>query len=288
MSLVDRAGAATPVMLAKRTRTGDRTRGELTLPEVPDGDYLLRVSYRTRLGPGEVEVPLPLYAPARIHVITDRPLYEPGNLVRFRAVVLRAHDLAPLDGRPGTWVVKDAHGEVLLEERAPAGPWGVVAGTFPLDRAAEQGDWKIAWRSGDASDEASFAVRKFTLPRFRIDAGAERPYYRRLEAPMIRGAVTYSSGAPVGAARLEIEWQVAGAWPPPTAWLSELLPKTALAGANGRFELKLPAVPADLDGQATLVARIAAIDPAGDRVESTTQVLLSADGNRGVGGVRVR
>src|SRR5215470_15062065 len=58
----------------------------------------------------------------RVHVLTDRPLYQPGQTARFRALVLRARDLAPLDGRPGRWTVKDPAGEVLLEEKAPAGP----------------------------------------------------------------------------------------------------------------------------------------------------------------------
>ncbi|HEX8113182.1 MAG TPA: MG2 domain-containing protein, partial [Kofleriaceae bacterium] len=111
-------------------------RAHIALPDVPDGDYQLHARYRTALGDGEVSVPLAVYAPARIHVITDRPLYQPGNTVRFRAVVLRARDLAPLDHRPGSWVVTDPGGEVLLEEAAPAGDWGVVAGSFPLDRAA--------------------------------------------------------------------------------------------------------------------------------------------------------
>jgi hypothetical protein len=277
LSLVDAAGKPTPVGFAKPKRRGAVTRGEVTLPDVPDGDYKLHVRYRTRLGPGEVDVPIALYAPARIHVITDRPLYEPGNVVRFRAVVLRAHDLAPLDGRPGTWVVTDPTGTTLLEERAAAGPWGVVAGSFPLDEGAEAGDWKIAWRSGDASDERAVAVRKFTLPRFRVEATAERPAYHRLQSPKVRGQVVYSSGAPVAGAELSIEWQAGGDWPPPTAWLDGGLPERATTGANGRFELALPEIPADLEGTATLTARISAVDTAGDRVEGRASVLLSSD-----------
>jgi hypothetical protein len=155
-------------------RVGQASVARLALPDLLDGDYQLHASYQTRLGKGEVSVPVALYAPARIHVITDRPLYEPGNTVRFRAVVLRARDLAPLDHRPGTWVVRDPENEVLLEEAAPAGDWGVVAGSFPLDTHARSGEWKIAWRSADAVDEVPFTVRPFTLPRFRIDAIAER------------------------------------------------------------------------------------------------------------------
>jgi len=257
--------------------TSDAARAELVLPQVPDGDYQLRASYDTALGHGEVALPLALYTPARIHVITDRPLYEPGNTVRFRAVVLRAKDLAPLDHRPGTWVVTGPDHEVLLEEAAPAGDWGVVAGSFPLDKGAPVGTWTVAWRSADAVDEVPFTVEPFTLPRFRVDATAGKPFYRAGDQPVIKGVVRYASGAPVGAARLDITWDAAGDWPPPRAWQDTLLPKRAQTAANGRFELALPAVPDDLQGRATLTARISAVDPAGDRVAGAATVLLSAD-----------
>ena len=278
LTLVDAKGAATPLAPDKWTTAGDVTHGRLALPEVPDGDYRLRAKYRTRVGPGELEAELPLYTPARVHVITDRPLYEPGNTVRFRAVVLRARDLAPLDGRPGVWTVRDSSGEVLLEEKAAAGEWGVVEGSFPVDRGATTGEWRVAWSSAAASDEVPFTVEPFTLPRFRVEAEPDKAFYQPLDKPVIRGAVVYSSGAPVANARLELAWRVDGAWPPPLDWQAKLLPKQAVAGANGRFELALPQVPADLQGRATLSARIAAIDPAGDRVESAASVLLSEDG----------
>ncbi len=277
LSLVGKAGA-TPLPVSKWVTEDGRRTGTITLPEVADGDYLLRADYETSLGRGQLDVPLPLYTPARVHVITDRPLYEPGNTVRFRAVVLRARDLAPLDGRPGRWVIKDPTGEVLLEESSPAGAWGVVAGSFPLDLGAATGSWRVAWTSSDATDEVAFTVEPFTLPRFRVEAAPTAAYYRASEAPVIRGAVRYSSGAPVAGATLAISWRITGSWPPPTTWQATLLPKTGVAGADGRFELGLPRVPDDLQGRVTMTARIAAVDPAGDRVEGTATVLLTEDG----------
>lgn len=278
LALVDAKGAATSIAVTRWEAAGDGRRAAITLPEVPDGDYRLRATYATRLGEGELDVPIPLYTPARIHVITDRPLYEPGHVVRFRAVALRARDLAPLDDRPGAWVITDPDGEVMLEEQAPAGAWGVVAGTFPLDRGAPVGAWKVEWRSAGASDAVAFTVQPFTLPRFRVEASADRASYRADDAPVIRGAVLYSSGAPVPRAALDVQWDVEGAWPPPRAWLEELLPKQAITGESGRFELALPKIPPDLQGQATLTARISAIDPAGDRATGAARVLLSEDG----------
>lgn len=272
--LIDAANKPTPLAVDWKTTTS----GSLELPEVPDGDYKLHVKYTTKLGTGELDVPLPLYTPARIHVITDRPLYEPGNVVKFRAIVLRARDLAPIDGRPGKWQLKDPSGEVMLEEKAPAGDWGVVAGSFPLDKGAPTGTWRVAWVSNDAVEEIPFTVEPFTLPRFRVEASTDKPFYQVGDTPSMKGAVLYSSGAPVAGAKLDIAWQTTGAWPIPLDWDAKLLPKHAVTQANGRFELALPKIPDDLQGKTTLTARISAVDPAGDRVDSSASVLLSKDG----------
>ncbi|QDE88161.1 hypothetical protein BHS06_03875 [Myxococcus xanthus] len=280
--LVDGEGKETPLPLSKGTewmRTlGDQgLSARVVLPEVPDGDYQLRARVTSPLGTDSVDAPLPLYANALAHVLTDRPLYEPGHEVLFRAVVLRAKDLAPLDGRPGTWVVRDSTGEVVLEERAPAGPWGVVAGRFPLDRGAPQGSWTVSWVSGGAQASASFEVKPFTLPRFRVEARSARPFWRADEVPVVDGQVTYASGAPVADVEVGLTWNIHGDWPAPTEWQAGGLPDRARTDAAGRFRLSLPRVPMDLRGQVQLVARLVARDAAGDRIEGGVSLLLSED-----------
>jgi hypothetical protein len=284
LELVDALGEATPIRPTGEEgkgweRYGDRRGATIVLPEVPDGDYLLRATIRSRVGTDTIDLPLGLYAPAKVHVISDRPLYEPGHVVKFRALALRAGDLAPIEHRPGVWVVRDPSGQVLLEEKAAADSWGVVAGDFPLDAEATPGEWSVSWRSGDGEGSRTFRVAPFSLPRFRVEAAAGRPFYRPGEGPRLAGAVTYSSGAPVVGAALAIDWAVnadAG-WPPPTAWTEGALPDRAVSDESGRFELRLPEVPGDLQGQARLVARIAATDPAGDRVVGGATVLLSEE-----------
>lgn len=278
LSLVDAKQQATPLPVKFTADPNHESASKVTLPEVPDGDYLLRATYTTRIEQGTVELPLGLYTPARIHVLTDRPLYEPGNTVMFRAVVLRARDLAPLDGRPGVWEVADPNGDVMLREAAPAGAWGVVAGTFPLDKGAQDGVWHVRWTSGGAVDDVAFEVKPFTLPRFHVEAAAETTFYRPGDVPKLRGAVAYSSGAPVGAAHVELQWTVSGGWPPSSEWLATALPTTVVTTAAGRFEVTLPKVPADLVGRVTVDARISAVDSAGDRVEGSASLLLSQEG----------
>ncbi len=250
----------------------------LSLPKVHDGDYLLRAKIKSKIGTAHVDLKLPLYAPARIHLLTDRPLYEPGNLVQFRALALRVTDLSPIDNRPGTWIVRDPSGEILLEEKAPAKEWGVASGDFPLARNADHGQWSVTWRSGDDEERTEFSVEPFVLPRFRVEGQSDKSFYQAGDSPTLQGAVVYSSGAPVSGASLTIQWRSSGAWPPPTEWIAGgLLPRTVTTNRDGSFALALPKVPADLRGQCTLTAMISAVDPAGDRVAATASILLSED-----------
>ena len=109
---------------------------------------------------------------------------------------------------------------MLLEEKAAAGDWGVVAGIVPArqsPRRPARGTSRGV--SAGATDEVLFTVQPFELPRFHIDTQADKPFYLRGDAPAIHGAVAYSSGAhrsPVP--EVDITWNVSGAWPPPTGW----------------------------------------------------------------------
>lgn len=278
VSLVSATGETQLPAKKSWEKAGGGLQAEVELPKVNDGDYTLRTRITSPIGEQVLDLPLPLYTPARVHVITDRPLYEPGNVVKFRAVALKASDLTPLEERPGTWRVTDSQGDLLLEERAPTGPWGVVSGTFPIDRGSQSGTWTVTWQSGATSESRTFTVKPFTLPRFRVEASPVKPFYRRNERPVLKGSVTYSSGAPVANAKLELNWNVSGQWPPPTSWVDgNALPKLATTNASGAFTAELPMVPDDLQGQATLSVSIGAVDAAGDRVEGGASILLSQD-----------
>ena len=258
-------------------RDGAQRTGDVALPAVPDGDYLLRARVSTLLDDVVVDAPLPLYAPARAHLLTDRPLYEAGHTVQFRALTLRAADRAPLSGRPGVFQVTDPDGLLVFEERSQTDAWGIAASNLPLDRAASSGVWRLTWRTGETVVQRTFAVRPFTLPRFVVQATADRPWAEPGDSPQVTGRVVFASGAPVGDAALRISWSVEGPWPMPTAWAQGGLPTQAMTDAQGAFTLDVPAIPADLLGQATLVGRVRATSPAGDTARGEVRLLLSAD-----------
>lgn len=246
-------------------------------PDLQDGDHKLVIEASSRMGDHSLDVALPVYAPATVHLLTDRPLYEPGHTVSMRSVVLRARDLVPLGGRPGHFTVTDPHGQPLLDERIPASDWGVAATTFPLDTNAEHGTWRACWVSHSAQGCSEFEVTEFTLPRFTVSASGSTSWSGRGDTPFVDGTVRLASGAPVANAEITIQWRVDGPWTMPHSWRDGELPTDARSDAAGRFRLELPTVPEDLVGQATLVGTISAVDPSGDRQTTQVRHLLSVD-----------
>ena len=249
-----------------------------TLPaDLPDGDHTLVVEARSGLGEHSLEVTLPVYAPAKVHLLTDRPLYEPGHTVSMRSVALRARDLVPLPGRPGRFTITDPLGRTLLDERVPASDWGVAASTFPIDTDAPHGRWKACWVSHTDTGCSDFKVTAFTLPRFTVSATGASSWSGRGDQSRIDGSVRLASGAPVADADITVKWHVDGAWTMPHSWTMGELPTRARTDAAGQFSLELPVIPEDLVGTATLVGNIAAVDPSGDRQTTQVRHLLSVD-----------
>ncbi len=252
--------------------------GTFALPaDLPDGDHQLRVLVDTPIGESVVTMGLPVFAPATVHMLTDRPLYEPGHTVSFRSVVLRARDLVPLGGRPGRFVVRDPRGETVFEEHAAASEWGVASSSIPLDSQAMLGTWSACWLSGVAEGCAPFEVTRFTLPRFTVSANSSMAWARRGDTPRFEGTVRLASGAPVADAEISVTWSVNGAWQPTHTWLHESLPTETRTDRAGRFSLSVPEIPQDLVDTATLVAHISATDPTGDRQATSATLLLSVD-----------
>jgi|GEM_PF-616509 len=248
----------------------------VTLPkDLPDGDYQFTATVTSSAGTATATAPLALYAPARVHVATDRPLYEPGNTIMYRAVLFRAADLSPLDGRPGRFKVLDPAGIVVLDERSDAVDFGVAAGEFPLDASAPEGTWHVRYESGGASDDVTVEVRPFTLPRFTVVAEASKPFYGAGDEPRVRLSAKTAAGVPM-AATVRLDWRAEGAWPAPPTWLAAL-PTSLRLPASGTTTIAMGKVPDDLVGKASIIVTATATDDTGDEETGGGVVVLAKD-----------
>lgn len=131
---------------------------------------------------------------------TDKPLYRPGETVRYRFLALTSHDILP-STQPRTWpqyravgqrwgqreleridvsslekrtqvpsfdsvVVKDNVGNIVsqLENVTRMNALNL---SFPLLRDSSEGEWQIVATVMESSEVLTFQVRHYVLPRFQ-------------------------------------------------------------------------------------------------------------------------
>lgn len=252
--------------------TGEHHVASVTLPELADGDYTLSARIDTSLGPAEAAAPLAFFSPAFAHVITDRPIYQPGQLIRFRAAIWRQEDRTPLVGRPGRLQVESPSGATLLDESAPSGPFGISASDFPLADGAELGTYTVRYISASTESNTTVTVEPFTVPRRELDVKTPTSWTPVGEAPVITGTVRSAAGGPIADTAVEVTLTGDGSWPLPLDWSD---PHALRTDAAGRFSLTLSAVPEDLHRHTTVAVIASAADPAGGTVSGQTSLVLS-------------
>ncbi|MCB9673627.1 MAG: hypothetical protein H6737_00840 [Alphaproteobacteria bacterium] len=267
--------------VAKGLETRDVTWGRsgltlgMKLPDVPDGDYKLRATVSTGFETRDIEADLALYAPALVHVMSDRPLYKPGQEVLLRSAVLRRTDSGPIESRPGTWRITAPDGTEMLVEKNPTGPWGIGSTTFPLDSEADVGTWRATYQTGMDSDSIAFDVRPFKLPRFTVEVETNERWYGIGDDVKVTGTARYTSGAPVARSTVTLRFSGrSGRWPMPLAWEEPVELKT---DAEGRFEHALGEVPADLIETASIGVSATVVDEAGETAVGGSTLKLSVD-----------
>jgi hypothetical protein len=269
-------GADVPVVLTAlepiEGRDGARV-GRITLPQVPDGDHVLVVDVDAGFDQATVRVPLSFYSPALVHVLSDRPIYRPGEDVQLRSLVLARADQVPLGERPGRWRIVASDGVELLDEPAKAGPWGVAATSLPLDRDAPHGTYRATYESGADRDTITFEVRPFELPKITMDVSSQRRWSEAGDPVTIEGTARYRSGAPIADTEVELQLRrMEGAWPLPLDWTTK---KTVRTDRFGRFTYTWGEVPNDIRDRVVIGAHAAVTEAGGESTTATTRLTLS-------------
>src|SRR5262249_56980069 len=83
---------------------------QFKVPDVPAGQYKMEVATKSALGEEKLERDVRVKSEGKVLLVTDKPLYQPGQLIHVRALALRPFDLAPIAGKDLTFEVEDAKG----------------------------------------------------------------------------------------------------------------------------------------------------------------------------------
>lgn len=137
------------------------------------------------------------------YIYTDRPAYQPGQVVHARGVIRDVKD-GSYDAPAGaTWIVdvKDPSGRLLREEEVELSKFGTFAIDFDLDAAAPVGQYAVSARPKDKGQAVvhtgNFLVQQFQLQKMKLAIDLPQSVYFRGEVIKAKLSAEYYWGEPV-------------------------------------------------------------------------------------------
>jgi hypothetical protein len=187
-----------------------RGQSQFRLPEWADGSYRLRVTAATPGSPEVIEQQVHLRRSWKVMLSSDKPVYQPGQTIHLRAMTLRRPDLRPVSGEEATFTVCDSKGNVIFKHRQPTSKHGIASADCELAGEILEGAYLVACKVGDASSQLAVEVKRYVLPKFKIDVRPDKPFYAPGEAARLTVQADYFYGKPVAGAAVEVEMTATG------------------------------------------------------------------------------
>jgi hypothetical protein len=178
-------------------------RPRFKLPDWPDGDYQLRVTARPG-GAQTITRTVKLVRAWKLMLTSDRPVYQPGQDIHVRSLALRRLSMVPVAGQEAVFSISDPKGNVIFKEKQVTGKYGICSVDCPLASEILEGTYTIRCQMGDTTSSLAVEVKKYVLPKFKVEVIAERPFYQ--PGQRVKGKVHahYFFGKPVAGAKVEI------------------------------------------------------------------------------------
>jgi hypothetical protein len=250
------------------------------VPSWPAGSYTLHIRSQIA-GQQRVEERSVNLAPAaRILAQSDKPLYQPGQVLHLRTLVMRSQDGRPLQSGSVRFVVKDPRGNIIHRSERALSSFGISSVDVPLADELLLGSYTAQAELVTGKDtppappsSVSVEVSRYVLPKLRLDLSTEQSHV--LPGQELRFSVSgqYVQGKPVRAGSVSISAYLQREG----GELSRELP-TLVGKLNDQGQLSLRlAIPSSLDpGDHQLVLDGKLEDEAAQRAVVHKEILVTS------------
>jgi hypothetical protein len=175
------------------------------LPDWVNGKYELRVVAHPSRTPEVITRTIQLKRSWKLMLSSDKPVYQPGRTIHVRSLALRRPDLKPVASEKVTFTIADPKGNVIFQRHGQTSKHGIAAIDCPLANEILEGPYAIACKVGDTDSKLTVDVRKYVLPKFKIDVDFDQPYYQPGQTVHGKVHAAYFFGKPVAEGPVEIE-----------------------------------------------------------------------------------
>lgn len=133
---------------------------------------------------------------------TDRPIYRPGDQVRFRTIVRQPTEggYRTPAGTNATVAVFDPEDTPVSTRYATLDDFGATHGEFKIDNTVMPGSYQIRVTCGDTTETAYVNVASYRKPEFRVVVDPAQKVFVRGDAVAFTVRAEYFTGEPVAGA----------------------------------------------------------------------------------------
>jgi uncharacterized protein YfaS (alpha-2-macroglobulin family) len=187
------------------TDSSGSTDVNFTVPEDAESNQTLIIQTSSELGSDEIRRSVIVSREYRVLLTTDKPIYQPGQIIHIRALALSTFDLVPAKEQDLEITIADGKGNKVFRKTLTTSEWGVTATDFQLANEVNTGNYKITASMEDVSSEKTVTVEHYVLPKFNIGLSTEKRFYA--PGDVVNGSISanYFFGKPVSEANVEIQ-----------------------------------------------------------------------------------
>ncbi|MCK4233117.1 type II secretion system protein GspG [candidate division WOR-3 bacterium] len=175
-----------------------------TIPEVEDENLRMEILAETSIGKEKVEYTVTMKKVYTIYLVTDKPVYQPNQIIHIRTLTLQKPSLKAVANVPVTLSVEDSKGNKVFKKSMKSDKFGIVSCDFQLADEINMGDYRIRAEIENSNVEKTVNVKRYVLPKFKIILKTDRDYY--LPSETLKGDmnVNYFFGKPVDGGKVVI------------------------------------------------------------------------------------
>ena len=210
---------------------------QFKVPALPPGSYKMEVATKSTLGEEKLEREIKVKTTPKVLLVTDKPLYQPGQLIHIRALALQGFDLSPVGDSTIKFEVEDGKGNKVFKRELKTSDYGIASIDFQLADEVNQGEYRIRAVLGDQTADKTVSVKPYVLPKFKAEVKADkRTFYLPKETVKGELQVDYFFGKPVAGGIVEVK---ASTFDVAFKEFATFKGKTDKSG-HVKFEMKLP------------------------------------------------
>ncbi|HID08391.1 MAG TPA: hypothetical protein EYP10_14735, partial [Armatimonadetes bacterium] len=202
-------------LMSGRTNSFGTLEQSFTVPSWATGRNELAIKVRTSIGEDEVKEAIIVRDEARIMLTTDKPLYQPSQVIHMRALCLHPATLKPVASVRVTFEVEDPKGNKVFRKRVQTSRFGIASVDFQLADEINLGNYTVraiaqrqgskgGWRTiGEVTQTVK--VDRYVLPKFKVALETKKRFY--LPGDEFEGVIkaNYFFGKPVAGGEVLIK-----------------------------------------------------------------------------------